>query len=50
MLNDSLNAYHTQLHENAVIETRLEKIRGLVVSSQWIVVLTDKKINLFRKK
>lgn len=50
MLNDSLNAYHTQLHENAVIETRLEKIRGLVVSSQWVVVLTDKKINLFRKK
>lgn len=50
VLNDTLNAYHTLLHEKATIETGLVKIRGLVVSSQWIVVLTDKKINLFRKK
>ncbi|KAF5030617.1 hypothetical protein DSECCO2_636290 [anaerobic digester metagenome] len=50
MLNDSLNAYHIQLHERAIIETGLNKICGLVVSSQWIAVLTNKKINLFRKK
>lgn len=50
MLNDTLNAYHTQLHEKAIIDTGLEKIKGMVVTSQWIAVLIDKKICLFRKK
>ncbi|HPF01310.1 MAG TPA: hypothetical protein PKY63_11625 [Bacteroidales bacterium] len=49
VLNDTLHAYQTQLHKEAIIETGCEKINGIAVSSQWMAILNEKKITLFRK-
>ncbi|HBG71786.1 MAG: hypothetical protein A2W93_06250 [Bacteroidetes bacterium GWF2_43_63] len=49
VLNDTLQAYHTRLHEKAIVETELKDIRGIAVSAQWIAILVHKKILLFRK-
>lgn len=49
VLNDTLHAYHTRLHEKAIVETEIKDIRGMAVSAQWIAILVHKKILLFEK-
>ncbi len=48
--NDSISAYHTKLHETALLETGIKNISSFVVSTPWMVVLSENKIFLFRKR